>query len=243
MEGWICLHRKIIEWEWYTDIPVRILFEHLLLTANHEDKFWKGVEIKRGQKLTSIKHLSEETGLSKQQIRTAISKLQTTREITIKSTNKYSVITLVKYSDYQDKTVQSNKQNNKQTRTQITTNNNINNITNNIYSSSDNESNNDNSSLPSKKDNNTIANSDNFDKIWAIYPKKTAKGKSYQFYVKWIKGNTYLDKKIKLTNRQIYSAVNKYKQECEKNNRDKQYILAGSTFFNQRIMDYVELEE
>ena len=49
MEGWIKLHRKILDWEWYTDAPVRILFEHLLLTANSEDKKWRGMTIKRGQ--------------------------------------------------------------------------------------------------------------------------------------------------------------------------------------------------
>lgn len=140
MEGWICLHRKIIEWEWYTDIPVRILFEHLLLTANHDNNNWRGVEIKRGQKITSIKHLSDETGLTEQQVRTAIKKLKSTGEITSKTTNKYSLITVVKYSDYQDKDKDSNKQNNKQdskqitinqqtNNKQITTNNNDNNVT------------------------------------------------------------------------------------------------------------------
>lgn len=242
MEGWICLHRKMLDWEWYTDANTFRLFMHFLLLANHESRKWKGQVIDRGQLITSSVHLAEDLKLSRQQIRTSIDKLKSTNEITTKTTNKYMLITIEKYGEYQDVKKENNHQNNHQDNHQITTNNNNNNIYN-IYSSSDNESNNDNSSLPSKKDNNTIANLDNFDKIWAIYPKKIAKGKSYQFYAKWIKGNTYLDKKIKLTNRQIYSAVNKYKQECEKSNRDKQYILAGSTFFNQRIMDYVELEE
>ena len=93
-------------------------------------------------------------------------------------------------------------------------------------------------------DNNLVANAENFEKIWNIYPKKISKGKAYQYYETWLKGNKmYLGKKARLTNRQIYSAVYKYKQECERENRDKQFILDGSTFFNQRIMDYVSLEE
>ena len=42
MEGWIKLHRQILDWEWYDDINVKVLFLHLLLTANYEDKKWQG---------------------------------------------------------------------------------------------------------------------------------------------------------------------------------------------------------
>ena len=76
MEGWIKLHRQILDWEWYDDINVKVLFLHLLLTANYEDKKWQGTTIKRGQLVTSRQHLAEQTGLSEQQVRTAINKYQ-----------------------------------------------------------------------------------------------------------------------------------------------------------------------
>lgn len=101
MEGWIKLHRKFIDWEWYTDIPVNALFIHLLLTANYEDKKWKGIVIKRGQLVTSRQHLAEGTGLSEQQVRTALEKLKSTHNITSKSTNKYTLITIENYELYQ----------------------------------------------------------------------------------------------------------------------------------------------
>lgn len=112
MEGWIKIHRKLIEWEWYNDINTKVVFLHLLLTANHKEKKWQGHTILRGQKLTSLEHLSKEVGLSIQQTRTALNKLKSTNEITIKSTNKYTLITIEKYSDYQDKDEDNNKQNN-----------------------------------------------------------------------------------------------------------------------------------
>lgn len=120
MEGWIKIHRKLIEWEWYDDINTKVLFLHLLLTANHKDKKWQGKIIKRGQKITSIQHLADETNLTGQQIRTALSKLKSTGEITIEITNKYSLVTIEKYSDYQDGDEENNKQNNKQINNQIT---------------------------------------------------------------------------------------------------------------------------
>ena len=52
MEGWIKLHRKILDWEWYDDINTKVLFLHLLLTANHEEQKWRGKIIERGQLIT-----------------------------------------------------------------------------------------------------------------------------------------------------------------------------------------------
>ena len=107
--GWIKLHRQILDWEWYSDINCSRLFIHLLLTANAKDKTWKGTDIKRGQLVTSLQNLSTETGLTLQQLRTAIKKLESTNEITIKSTSKYTVVTIVNYEDYQDFGVDTNK--------------------------------------------------------------------------------------------------------------------------------------
>lgn len=121
MEGWVKIHRKIIDWEWYKDISAKIVFLHLLLTANYEDKNWKGITIKRGQKVTSINHLAKETNLTSQQVRTALDKLKSTGEITIKPTNKYSLITVEKYANYQDVNLDNNIQNNTQQNNQITT--------------------------------------------------------------------------------------------------------------------------
>lgn len=100
-KSFIKLHRKMLKWEWYNDINTKVLFIHLLLIANWEDKKWEGNLIKRGQVVTGRKKLSKETGLTEQQIRTSINKLISTNEITTETTNKYTVVTIVKYEDYQ----------------------------------------------------------------------------------------------------------------------------------------------
>jgi len=99
--SFIPLFRKITEWEWYKDTSTKSLFLHLVLRANWQDKPWKGILIKRGSYATGWTTLSFETGLTRQQIRTSLIKLKSTSEVTIKSTNKYSVITLTNYEDYQ----------------------------------------------------------------------------------------------------------------------------------------------
>lgn len=132
-EGFILLHRKILEWEWYEDVNTSRLFIHLLLTANHKDKKWQGVDIKRGQKVTSLRHLADETGISVMQVRVALDRLKLTHEITHQTTSKYSVITINNYDEYQSNNTRNNKRiTNKQhtDNTRITTNNNDNNENN-----------------------------------------------------------------------------------------------------------------
>ena len=149
-QGWISLHRKILEWEWYNDINTCRLFIHLLLVCNHKKKKWQGKIIKPGQKVTSVEKLAIETGLTKQQVRTCIKKLKSTSEITCKSTNKFTLININNYSIYQEKNIESNTQNNKQSNKQITNKQQTNNkqITTN---NNDNNDNNDNKVSKQKK--------------------------------------------------------------------------------------------
>lgn len=106
--GFIKIHRKIIEWEWYSDNNVFRVFTHLLLTANFENKKWQGIDISRGQVITSLEKLGKSTSLSIQQVRTALTKLKSTQEITIKSTKLHTFITLTNYNLYQDRIIESN---------------------------------------------------------------------------------------------------------------------------------------
>lgn len=102
MDSWfIKIHRKILDWEWYDDINTTRLFTHLLFTVNWEDKKWHGIEIKRGEKLTSRDKLASESGLTPQQVRTALDKLKSTNEVTSKTTNKYTIVRLTNYELYQ----------------------------------------------------------------------------------------------------------------------------------------------
>ncbi len=100
--GFITLHRKITEWEWYDDVKTTRLFIHLLVTANWKDTKWHGVKILRGQRIISRDGLAKETHLSPQTVRTCLERLKSTNEITSKSTNTYTIVTLVNYNKYQD---------------------------------------------------------------------------------------------------------------------------------------------
>lgn len=130
-QGWIRCWRKIENWEWYTTPNMAHLFQHLFRKANHEEKKWRGISVKRGQLVTSLQSLKKQTGISVQSLRTCIGRLISTGEITSKSTNKYRLITICNYEAYQNCQHPTNKQspsqltsNQQSTNNQLTTNNN-----------------------------------------------------------------------------------------------------------------------
>lgn len=123
-EVWIKLHNKILNWEWYQDYKTKALFIHCLLKANWQDGKYMGINIPRGSFITGRKKLSQELGMSEQEVRTSLKKLEKSQNITIKTTNKYSVISIENYNVYQ--------WNNQQITTEQPLSKNKNNI-NNIY--------------------------------------------------------------------------------------------------------------
>jgi biotin operon repressor len=108
--GWIKIHRKLLEWEWYTDSPTKDLFIHLLLVANHKPTKFRGIPIGIGETIRSLETLSNETKLSIQQVRTAISHMESTGELTQKQHGKYRVITIESYNEYQVINRETNKE-------------------------------------------------------------------------------------------------------------------------------------
>ncbi|KKJ75431.1 hypothetical protein WH95_18495 [Kiloniella litopenaei] len=136
INGWVCVHRRMVEWEWYTDANTFRVFMHLLLKANHEPKKWRGVTVKRGQLITGRKALSQELLISERSIRTALKNLKMTNDVTIEPSSSYSLITINNYEKYQDKKEPSDQQSDQQATSkrpasdqQATTNNNDNKIT------------------------------------------------------------------------------------------------------------------
>jgi hypothetical protein len=100
-QGFIKVYRKILEWEWFTDPNTSHLFMYLLLSANYTPQKWHGNVIQRGQLLTNLKEIQKDTGISLQSVRTCLKRLVKTKEITVEPTNKYSIITVCKYDNYQ----------------------------------------------------------------------------------------------------------------------------------------------
>lgn len=99
--NYIKINRSMLDWEWYTDINTTRLFIHLILRANWKDGKFKGTTVPRGSLVSSFRKLADETSLTEREVRTAISHLKSTHEVTHKGHSKYSVFTVVNYDKYQ----------------------------------------------------------------------------------------------------------------------------------------------
>ncbi len=88
----------------------------------------------------------------------------------------------------------------------------------------------------------TDTRKEDFEKIYAIYPKKRGKSRAYQLYCQWLKGRMINGERVKLTNRQMYIGVRNYVRQQEQEQPDQQYWKNFDTLMGQSLLDYLEEE-
>lgn len=105
-KGWICIHRDIVDHWIYQESEALKVWLTLLIEANHEKKthMFNGAmtTIQRGQLVCGRHSLAEKTGVSENKIRRYIGLLESEGMINQQKTNKYSVITIANYAEYQN---------------------------------------------------------------------------------------------------------------------------------------------
>lgn len=130
--GFITIHRTLQEKSWYSDPEYLSLWIHLLISANHKNKFYQGVEVKRGQVKTGRIQLAEMTGINQSKIERILKHFEESeQQIEQQKTNKFRIITIKNYDKFQ---VVNNKVNNSQQQP----------TTKNIRATTENTTNNDN---------------------------------------------------------------------------------------------------
>jgi len=136
MEGWISLHRKILDNPILNRSRIYSNFEAwiwLLLKANHKDnKFMLGselVKVEKGSMITSQKKLCKQFRWGNTKLRNFLKVLQKDKMLLLKTTPKATWITICNYNKLQDKqTANKSMTNRKQIadKSLTNTNNNVN---------------------------------------------------------------------------------------------------------------------
>lgn len=141
MQGWVKLHRELIEkaiWTESTPEQKTILIT-LLMMANHKEKEWEfkneRYKAKPGQFVTSLKSITEKSGkgISIQNVRTALDRFKKYDFLTYESTNKNRLVTIVNWELYQtkkEKLTSESTSSQQATNKQLTTNKNVKNVKN-----------------------------------------------------------------------------------------------------------------
>jgi len=140
-KGWIKLHRRILESPVFHDEKLLKIWVACLLKANHKKKSIvfnnEVIEIQRGQFIFGRIEFAKELNMNSSSVYRRLKLLEKLKKVNIKSNNKFSVLSIVKYNTYQDDTRQSEQQNeqpvnNKRTASEqpVNTNNNVKNDNN-----------------------------------------------------------------------------------------------------------------
>lgn len=108
--GYIKLDRKILDWEWWSDVNTYRVFTYCLIRANWRESKFQGVDVPRGSFVTSLANLAKSTNLSVRNVRTALEHLKSTGELTIIRHSKFSVVIVNNYIQYQDSDNQTDNQ-------------------------------------------------------------------------------------------------------------------------------------
>ena len=229
MGNYIKIERKILDWEWYKNLNTCRLFFHLLLKANWKDGRFEGESVPTGSFVSSISKLSDETGLTQREVRTAINHLKMTRELTVKGHAKYSVFTINNYCQYQD----SDKLNDKQTT--------CNRQENDKQATSEGHSNDiQTTTIETRKKERREENKINnmckadalalFEKLWKLYPSKKGKGQV---------SLAAKQRLLKVGYEEMARAIDRYILGLEKDSEWRK-PQNGSTFFNSGYVDYLD---
>lgn len=209
------------DWEWYENTNVFRLFYHCLLHTNLEDKRYCGKEIKAGQFVSSRARISAETGLTVDQVRTALKKLKDTGYISTKSTNKHTIYTVNGYQTYIDcgqvaeTTTEENTVVENGTKMEQTDKN----AKKNCEKSKEN----------CEKSNKKAIN-ECFERLWKQYPNKRGKGQ-----VSDTKKKTLYE----IGEEKIERALKRYLDDLSKDSSWRK-PQNGSTFFNSGYVDYLD---
>ena len=139
--GWISIHRKIQQSDIWLDkepFDKRSAWIDLIMMANHEDKQilfnGKFIEVKRGEKITSLKQLSDRWRWSTGKVKRFLNLLESGSMIELKTKRRYTSYKVVNYNVYQNEDIDKRnevetktKRRRNEDETKTETNNNINN--------------------------------------------------------------------------------------------------------------------
>jgi hypothetical protein len=106
MSGWIKLHRKMLENAIFYKPDYYQVWSYILLKVNHDDNefIWNNEKkiIKKGGGIFSQKQMAKDFGFDISKINRILNYLKNENQIEVKTTNKYTEIQVINWSEYQE---------------------------------------------------------------------------------------------------------------------------------------------
>lgn len=99
---------SILDWGWIHNPNTFIVFMHLMLLANRKPHEYMGDTINRGEILASYEFLAKQTGLSVQNVRTAIKHLKASNTVKQRKIKGVNVFFIPSFEEHQSSGIQGN---------------------------------------------------------------------------------------------------------------------------------------
>lgn len=123
-EGWIKLHRQALGNGWLQNHRLWAFLCYCLLKASHKATTatvgYQRVALEAGQFVFGRQQAAADLAMTERQVRTCLTRLISTGNLTIKATNKFSVVTVVNWHSYQDTTTKGDQENDRQLDQEVT---------------------------------------------------------------------------------------------------------------------------
>ena len=212
MEGYVWAHRSLLTHKYFQNEKLFKIMMYCLFKASHTKHETivgiKEINLEKGQFVFGRKRAAIELNMTESTVWKYFKVLEKDKFIIINSNNKFSVVSVVNWASYQYDEAKSN--NKKTTKKQQS------NTNNNVYKGN-------------KKD-----YTDEFEKLYAIYPRSENKSQTFNNYKKLLK---------KYTHDQLFTSATRY--QIKTKGKDKNYLTNSSNFFGTKAvyLDYLEAEK
>ena len=108
--GFIKLSDDLPNWAWYGDNNTLSVYIRLLIGAVWRETEYQNTTLQRGQIATTLPKIAKENGITERQARTILDRLKATSRVSVKTTSKFSIITLNNYDCAFENVSQSDRQ-------------------------------------------------------------------------------------------------------------------------------------
>lgn len=105
--GFIKIFRQMTEWRWWGNCNAMAMWLYILMNANWKDGYWQGIEIKRGEFVTSKSRIAEDLRLNRRTVTRWLNVFESDGQIAVTCTTQYTKITVLKYDFFQGQELSS----------------------------------------------------------------------------------------------------------------------------------------
>lgn len=220
MDGWLKMHRKILENPIVCkDADHIAVWIYLLLNATHVGfaAVFKGEKIllHPGQLITGRKTISEKFNINESKVQRILKIFENDQQIEQQTSNANRLITILNWDKYQliEQRIEQPLNNQRTTSEQpVNTNKNVKN--------------------ERMKERNKYTC--DFESFWSVYPRKKDKGNAFKKYTARLNSG--------FSEEELLEAAKAYAEECRKKHTEETYIKHPATFLSDRtpFVDYLK---